>query len=181
MHEFIRNKYTKDFLDIYKLNKIPASRSDLARLMLLFEYGGFYIDAAMEFKRPLKELINFNTEILLVRRDDVKRYENKPEMAHVINGIIASKPQSQYIEACIELAFSHLKSGIYNNNVWRATGPFVLNEILKQISNETIHIASFTDLLKNYIHYKRPKEVSNLWVKQQENGIMDLSYFRSQV
>lgn len=179
LNDFIVSKYSKDILKIYNLNRIPASRSDLARLLLLFEYGGFYIDVSMEVRKPLKLTLDSETEVLLVRRDDAKRYSNDPKKAHVINGIIGAKPKSKYIEQCIDLALMHLKNGLYNKNVWRATGPFVLNEVLSTFNQqEKIKIVNFTDLLKTTINYRRPKESANTWMKQQETGIIDPNYYQ---
>lgn len=176
---FIKDRYSENILKLYRLNRVPASRSDLARLFLLFEYGGFYIDSSMEIRKPLKDILEVDTEVLLVRRDDAKRYQDNPEGAHVINGIIAAKPKSKYVERCLELALMHVSSGMYNTNVWKATGPFVLNQILKKdYGDEKVKIVNFTDLLSTTVSYKRPSEQANLWLKQQELGIIDSCFYK---
>jgi mannosyltransferase OCH1-like enzyme len=49
----IAARYSTEILALYESNQVPASRSDMARLMLLYAFGGFYVDAAMGFQQPL--------------------------------------------------------------------------------------------------------------------------------
>ncbi len=174
MYDFIHEKYNDDILTIYKLNQIPASRSDMARLMLLYEYGGFYLDVSMELQSSLNTITTHDAEIILVQRDDSPKYKNCPEKAHVINGIIGTIPNSEFIEWCIHRAIENLTTGKYNNKVWWATGPRILNDALEKYAEKyTIKKLSFTALQNEFVTYRRIAGFSNSWFQiQQKQGII---------
>jgi len=121
MFEWIYTHYGSKYLLLYQLNDIAASRADIARLMMLYEYGGFYLDAEMELSRSFSTLVD--TDILLVQRDDARKYKNCPEKAHVINGIIGLSQKSELASWCLSRIEKNLITGCYNQSVWHATGP----------------------------------------------------------
>ncbi len=104
-------KYCPDFLAPYRRIQIPAAKSDVARLLLLYEYGGLYVDCHMgvlddrEIIRLLSELPE--TGVILIDRKLSMRW--RPDDEHFfINGIIFSVPQSALILAMLRQAVTNL-------------------------------------------------------------------------
>ena len=58
MYDFISKHYNRSILRLYEFNLIPASRSDIARLMLLYEFGGVYVDASIELQDSLDFVVD---------------------------------------------------------------------------------------------------------------------------
>jgi mannosyltransferase OCH1-like enzyme len=180
MQDFIISKYNKSILHLYNLIRIPASKADLARLLLLYEYGGFYLDVSMELRGAIIELVDTQTNLLLVKRDDNPRYKNDKENAHVINGIIGVEPRSIFIQWCIQRIFRNLINDDLNKSINIATGPRVLNQALPHFEKKlTIQKLSFSYLQENFLSYRRVAGISNEWIKQQHCGNIDPEYYRA--
>jgi len=178
MHQFIGDKYGPAILSLYKLNKIPTSRSDIARLMLLYEYGGVYIDASMEFSTPFSELIDDNTDIILVQTG-MSRYKQCPEKAHVISGILAVPAHSEFINFCLKNALGYMISGSQNHHVNIATGPSLINKALREFGTKlNVKKISWQELTKNFIKHRTVPGVSNAWPYLQRDGIIDPAYYQ---
>lgn len=171
MYEFIQATYDKETLMLYKSIKIPASRSDVARLMLLYEYGGVYVDAAMEALRPVESIIDSDSELILVRRDDFPQYADCPGDAHIINGILGAIAKCEFIKDAIHLVLDNLRSRRYDR-IWYATGAHSLN-ILREKCECTYQVTTlnFSKLARDFFVYRRAPGVSNEWVQKQRNGI----------
>lgn len=162
-----------DLLSLYQANQIPASRSDLARLILLFTFGGIYLDAAMEIQGSFDDWIHPANDMVLVRRDDLPRYQNTDVLPHVVNSLMASKPKNSLILAALNQAVSHLQSGQYNHDVWHATGANCLNLHLNAYTKKyQIVYKKFSQLHNDFFVYRRDPSVSNVWRIQEFNGIL---------
>lgn len=171
--DLLRSKFYPCLLALYQANKIPASRSDIARLALLYEYGGFYLDTAMELNGSLNALIDPQTEIILLQRTDMPKYQECPEKAHVANGIIGAAPKSEFINWCLFKIMKNLLTGYHNNDVLTATGPVVLNKALEKFDDIVINKLSFKELKNGFLRHLKVPGVRQSWVSLQENGIID--------
>lgn len=123
MIDFIGEHHGPRELELYTRNCIPASRCDIARLMLLLRYGGIYIDAPWQLHDSLDALILPEKELLLVR---------SPRGQQGTNTILASTPGHPFIEHVLQQALGNLEHRRFNLNVSRATGPDCLVTTLRQ-------------------------------------------------
>ena len=53
-------KYFPKFLIVYDGYKFPVQRADLFRLMVIYQFGGFYLDLDVECLNPLDDLCRFD-------------------------------------------------------------------------------------------------------------------------
>jgi mannosyltransferase OCH1-like enzyme len=174
VRSLLSSKYDTCLLKLYELLRLPASRSDLARLVMLHEFGGFYLDASMQFHISLNEFLVGDPELILVRRDDVPKYRDCPDRAHVMGGIIGAPARSPFIAQCITLLVENLVCGTFNTEAWRAAGPGVINKTLRTYqATRLVRLLSFTELLQGRVSYRRSPGVSNVWVQKQMEGIID--------
>lgn len=177
--ELIRKEFPR-FKELYERNTIPASRSDIARLVYLYQFGGIYLDATMAFSKSLYSSISTNDDLILVRRDDIAPFKERPEKAGVINGILASESQSVFILNCLKKVYFNLYHGIHNYAVHAASGPIVINEIYRGMeNNSSVRTLSFAHLLEHHFDYLRIPGVSNQWVETQLEGIVDPCHYRA--
>jgi hypothetical protein len=172
MRAFIQSNYGGDASELYDLIRVPASRSDLARLMLLYEHGGVYLDAAMETLRPVHSILGDDADLVFVRRDDLARYAHCRDKAHVINGIIGAVARCTLIEEAISMIMDNLRTRRYDH-CWYATGAHSLNVLLAKYQRlYRIETLSFSQLLRDFFVYRRVHGISNAWVAQQRDGIL---------
>jgi mannosyltransferase OCH1-like enzyme len=184
MLDFINKHYDSDIQKIYRLNRIAASRSDLARLMLLHEFGGIYVDASLEFFSTLDCLIGESDDLVFVRRDDWPTFRENPDAAHVTNAILGSAAASTFIQEALERAVANLKEGNLNYQVWHATGPKILNDLLAsgKAQRTSTKILRYTTITTNHAIHRRDRDAPpgerllNKWTEEQKSGILPESF-----
>jgi|WetSurMetagenome_2_1015567.scaffolds.fasta_scaffold307501_1 inositol phosphorylceramide mannosyltransferase catalytic subunit len=182
IRHLMRKSYGTSLQKVYELNRVPASRSDLARYVLLWEYGGFYLDMGMELHSSLAKFINPDVDLVFVKRDDREKFSDNPAAAPVMNGILGAPPKSAFIGRCLEQSVYNLSTGRYNNLVSQCTGPFMLNGILQEFSGKMkFDILSFAELLQGFLCWIRLEGVSNGWGIQQLDGIIAPELFENGV
>jgi len=181
MNEFIQKNYSMTVLSLFKKNKIPASRSDIARLMLLYEYGGFYVDVDMQIEKSLNKLNKEGTNMIVIRRDD--KHILCPDAGNYINGFIAASKGSDIIKFCIDKVLLNLLTGEFNEKVNMATGPSVMNQALMQnnLGHYKVDVLNITSLLNNFITVHHIKNISKSWVCLQKKGIISVDFYKKQV
>lgn len=158
----------------YCKNKIPASRADMARLILLYHYGGFYVDLSMEMISSLDDYLN--TDVTLLKRDDFERYKDDPSKAHFTNSIIGAPRESEFIALLISKMRFNFSAGCYQYDVIRCTGPGLINSIIGEyIDLLNVGIISFKKAKGEVFNYIRVQGFSNSWTKLQSQGILDTS------
>lgn len=112
-----------ELLAVYNAIRIPACRSDLARLVLLYEYGGLYIDAhvgtgdSQVLASVLEKLSTFELIIF-----DKTWEHKKADDIHIINTMICARRRSEVINTLIESAFANL---IGHRAIERSTPEYV--------------------------------------------------------
>lgn len=132
-----------DFAEIFTRIRIPAARADLARLMLLYDRGGFYIDCHYGIRRP--EAVPAFFDALL--RHELVVFDRLPEAGPkrpdemiLCNGLILARPGSALILDCLRQAMANvewldrrLRMNLATEyDIWKLTGPGLLTEMLMQ-------------------------------------------------
>jgi hypothetical protein len=107
LEEIIQNNFHSDVFTAYKKLKPYACKADLARLCLLYHYGGLYIDLNLYFINIIPDL---NKMEFFAFRDISKM--SKQSWA-VQNGIMYSTPKSKVVKNAIDLIVKHCKEEYY--------------------------------------------------------------------
>ncbi|WP_170214876.1 glycosyltransferase family 32 protein [Halomonas halmophila] len=154
----------------YCNNRIPASRADLARLLLVYHYGGIYVDLSMKIKTSFDRYLN--NDLVLLRRDDFSKYASNPGKAHFTNSIIGAPQNSEIILSFINRVRLNFYLGKFNYDVINCTGPGVINDIVSYCSDRiSLYPLSFKKSINVLFDYVRVKGFSNTWVELQKKGI----------
>lgn len=131
-------------VELYKSIRIPAARSDIARLLLLYEFGGFYLDChfglrdAAEINRLYASLAQ--REAIFFDRDRRLPNAHSADTYLLINGIIFSRPRSELIFQLCRQAFDNLaehrrrerESGFVPYDLCSLTGAALFTEVVLQ-------------------------------------------------
>lgn len=107
LEEIIENKFSGDVYTAYKKLKPYACKADLARLCLLYLYGGLYIDLNLYFINTIPNL----DELEFFAFRDLSKM-SKQSWA-VQNGIMYSTPKSKVVKNAIDLIIKHCKEEYY--------------------------------------------------------------------
>jgi len=125
------------------LIRLPAARADIARLLLLYEIGGLYVDCHIGIRdaNEIRALLAKLDEVDLIFFD--KELSRKPRHADehfLINGIILSRPKVALLHAICRQAFANLdwhrreegRCGRYPYNIHALTGPQLVTAMVLQ-------------------------------------------------
>jgi hypothetical protein len=132
----VRQLLSPTHLHLYDKIALPACKSDVARLILLREYGGLYIDAhagPTQGERLAETLDALaSVELVLFCRAYMKK---SPDETHLMNGAIAGRRHSVLLTQLIDCAFDHLSqqnaaesaaSGYVHYTLWGIAGTWIL-------------------------------------------------------
>lgn len=100
----------RDLVPIYKAIALPSAKSDLARLLLLKRYGGFYVDAHVGPMAPAHlletlddlsshNLIVFGKGWLIKKKTDFD----------LMNGVLAARKDAVELDMLIDIVVTNLK------------------------------------------------------------------------
>jgi mannosyltransferase OCH1-like enzyme len=110
LEQIIKNNFHNDVFTAYKKLKPYACKADLARLCLLYLYGGLYIDLNLYFVNTIPDLENL----------EFFAFRDKPKASQqywaVHNGIIYSLKKSKILENAINLIVENCKNEYYGIN-----------------------------------------------------------------
>lgn len=124
-------------VNLFRRIRIPACRSDLARLVLLHRHGGVYVDAhcAPGAALAMARLRDWQRRHALVLFDEslnLPAYRN----TCIINGVMAGQPGSRVLDNLIKQALRRLKRHYQAEqqaagrhlpyNIYKLTGPWMI-------------------------------------------------------
>jgi hypothetical protein len=130
-------EYGEDAIALYRSIRIPACRSDIARLLLLRAHGGVYIDAhcAPGASGPLTQLLSLLSGVDLVVFDESV---DSPEYRHtcIINGILGARVGAPVLDVLIRRALIRLDRHRRRErlaapahvpySIYKLTGPWII-------------------------------------------------------
>jgi hypothetical protein len=85
----------------------PHYQSDIARLQILFEHGGIYLDNDLLMLKPFNELMNNHCVM------GADGYNEQGEIKSVANGLILSRPKEKVIQLWLDEIPNALRTGIW--------------------------------------------------------------------
>ena len=126
-NENLVKTYFPDLLEWYKNLKYNIQRVDVARTLILYIYGGLYVDLDMICYQPFDNVFRQNDQLLLVESSHAKIPSNM---------LMASVPNHPFWLEYIELsrkrtAFVFIPAEIY---ILYSTGPMCLSTACKKTS-----------------------------------------------
>jgi inositol phosphorylceramide mannosyltransferase catalytic subunit len=182
MHKFILNFYGSDMIKSFdRIDPIyGAARADFFRYLLIYEFGGVYLDIKSTCNRKLDEVLSENDCFILSqwRNDDGDYYrgwgrhpefgvESEYQQWHII-----AAPHHPFLKSVISTVktnvdkYNPVRDGVGMMGVLRLTGPIAYTLAIKPI--ETFHnhrVVNITDLGFEYsIFDKVPiSDISDLY------------------
>jgi len=133
--EFVNKYYEGEIADCYNKLNIIVAKVDFWRYLILYKYGGIYVDMDSSINKNLDKLIKENDQAII----SVERHLN----SYVQWGLIFSK-EHPILKKTIDLIVENIKNNSYPNDIHRMTGPTVytkaINYVNKNIFNKIIDI-----------------------------------------
>lgn len=122
--EFVEQHFPGEVSSLYNRLTIGASQADFWRLLVLYTYGGVYMDIDAHLVWPLNRIIQSQTPELFLRYKD----------GTATNYFIASFPENPNIKALINEVLSRIEHN-QSNNVHEVSGPTVFIDVLRDMEH----------------------------------------------
>jgi mannosyltransferase OCH1-like enzyme len=133
MDRFV-STYYPHFYKIYKSYKYHIQRCDAFRYLVLYKYGGIYLDMDITCKEKLDTFLDY--DLVLSRSSNIKKT--------FTNSFFMVKPKHDFFKYCIDNLYEHVNS--YENfgkhlHVMHSTGPLFLNNMVNKYGKiENVYI-----------------------------------------
>lgn len=134
MDNFVNENFSGEIVECYNKLNIIVAKVDFWRYLVLYKYGGIYLDMDSNIEKSLNELINDEDEAIITA-------EGCPGL-YVQWALIFSK-NHPILKKTIDLICFNIKNNSYPNDIHKTTGPSVyskaINEIHIELFNDTIN------------------------------------------
>ena len=123
--DFVKD-YFPDFLSFYDAFPYNIQRCDSVRYLLLYSFGGLYMDLDIELMKPLDDLFTNDSEVFLINSTNITSV--------ITNSFMASKKGSKLwldVLAAMKEPVSAWASMTKHTLVLSSTGPNLLNRVAK--------------------------------------------------
>lgn len=136
--QFIKENFSPDVLESFRLLKPYAYKADLARLCLLYHFGGLYVDLGIRLIQAIEVPINFG---ILAFRD---LQNDKSMWNSVSNGIIwTQEPFRKEIKRYIDSIVENCQKKFYGLNPLYPTGPVLFGKCITKTMVDNNHIEPY--------------------------------------
>lgn len=126
---FVAQEFPGRIERCYRRLAIGAAKADLWRLLVLYRFGGIYIDIDGHLVWPINRLLKGDpSELFVISKDG--RYTNY---------FMASAPGNPHIQALIDEALRRIENPT-TNNVYHLTGPGLMDDLLAGASCTTARV-----------------------------------------
>ena len=139
---FVNEHYKGEIAECYNKLNIMVAKVDFWRYLILYKYGGVYVDIDSSIEKPLNELIKDDDNAIITA-------EGNPNV-YVQWALIFSK-QHPILKRTIELIVNNIKNNSFPNNIPEMTGPLVYTRAINEIHMELFNfkIINFIQINKN--------------------------------
>jgi len=147
MDDFVNENYKGEIAECYNRLNIIVAKVDFWRYLVLYKYGGIYLDMDSDININLDKFIRSNDDAIITA-------EGNPNM-FVQWGLIFSK--GHYIlKRTIDLIVCNIKNNRFPNDIHKMTGPSIYSKAINEVHYEVfkhriIHkkIKKHTDITYN--------------------------------
>jgi len=124
MDDFVKSDYP-EFYNVYKSYKYPIQRCDVFRYLILYKYGGIYLDMDIFCKKKLDHFLQY--DFVVPKSSNLS--------ASYTNSFFMVIPQHPFIKFCIDNLPSYVNSYKFfgkHIHIMNSTGPLFLTKMIKK-------------------------------------------------
>ena len=125
---FVNKYYPGEIANAYNMLNIGTAKADLWRYLILYKYGGIYLDIDSMITKSLDDLIMLDDDAIITRESHKNIFNQ---------WILIFSEKHPILKATIDKCVYNIINKT-SNNIWEVTGPGVFTSILNfnlQLSN----------------------------------------------
>jgi len=133
MDEFVNTEYKGEIADCYNKLNIIVAKVDFWRYLILYKYGGVYLDMDSHITVPLNEIIREDDDAIITA-------ENNPDL--FAQWALFFNKKHPILKQLIELIVFNINTNKHPNNISKMTGPYAYSTAIKMC-----HYSAYNTLL----------------------------------
>lgn len=155
MDSFVNEHFPGEIAECYNRLNIIVAKVDFWRYLILYKYGGIYLDMDSSIEYSLDELIKEHDEAIITAEGNPNLY---------VQWALIFKKNHPILKKVIELVVDNIQNNRHPNDIHKMTGPAVytraINEIHKElfdneiINHQTINKSTDITYKSNDISYR---------------------------
>jgi len=139
---FVNDKFSGKIADCYNKLNIIVAKVDFWRYLILYKYGGIYLDMDSTINISLDTFIQNNDEAIITA-------EGNPDL--FVQWALIFNKEHPILKKCIDLVVENISSNKYPNNIHKTTGPSVFTQAVNMVHfNNNARFIRHTLLHKNF-------------------------------
>jgi mannosyltransferase OCH1-like enzyme len=139
MDDFVNNNFPSEITECYNKLNIIVAKVDFWRYLVIYKYGGVYLDMDSSIDRPLDEIIKENDQAIITAENNAGMF---------VQWAIIFNKEHPILKRVINLVIRNIRQNKYPNDIHKMTGPTVFSEAI-----QSIHTQCFNrNLRHNLIH-----------------------------
>lgn len=110
IEELLKNEY-QEIYEIFKKCKFGVQKADIARIVLLYHYGGIYIDLDILCLKPFDTLLDLSTQNALMAYEPIEQTKKAFNTENIIcNAFMVSPPKHILFKKVIDMSITLFKT-----------------------------------------------------------------------
>lgn len=126
--EFVNKYYEGEIADCYNKLNIIVAKVDFWRYLILYKYGGIYLDMDSSINKNLDNLIKEDDQAIISTESHFNSY---------VQWCLIFSKEHIILKKTIDLIVENIKNNSYPNDIHRMTGPTVYTKAINYV-NENI-------------------------------------------
>ena len=123
LFDFIKSNYDSEIFNAFEKLKHPVAKADMWRYLVLFKYGGVYLDIDSKFNNAIKTFINDDDEGVISAEKNEGNY---------VQWALFYKKEHPILSKTVEYIIANMDSELYKNDIENLTGPKVYARSVKE-------------------------------------------------
>ncbi len=116
MDAFVNETFPGEIADCYNRLNIIVAKADFWRYLILYKYGGIYLDIDSSIDRPLSELIQENTQAIISAEQNAFKF---------VQWALIFQQGHPILERTIQFVVENIQRNLFPNDICKMTGPVV--------------------------------------------------------
>ena len=112
IHDFIKSHYSGEIFNSFEKLKHPVAKADFWRYLVVYKYGGCYLDIDSKFINPIDKFIKKDDEALISAEQNPGNY---------IQWALFFKKEHPILMRTVELIVDNIEKGLYKNDIEKLT------------------------------------------------------------
>ena len=156
---FIKKNYNESILNAYDILYPSAFKADLFRYLIIYKYGGIYLDNKYLVRRSFNSIINI---------DDSNLYCQDTKKDLLFNSLLISEKENIYYKHIINHIVNNTNQNFYGKCPLHVTGPRLFYEHFKDQNIKLKHVVR--EPKKNYLNCTIEENDGNIFLNTFYDG-----------